>query len=310
MKGIINKLLLLMLLWSNAIYSPILAQVDNLLPHEPFYQAQIPEFKAWLQTYHFDRLVQVEGIQVHSNQVILHLVSNFNANPFDSLAMAWDAMQFEYEQLYNEAMEKRLFEAFVFHNDLQPHQAKIHIRSHHPRLFDLTIWADHWGDIHIEENARVSYLSSGIFNINQKELRQMSHGGRDTLGYQSVMSVRRAISQYLFNYYSEKGTPVLYKAQIDTTRTYHNELTYKITNISHEVLDDGFFEYIRINIAVAQKGDLVEIKWNFQGKYGSGILFAPRESQYKNMEVRYANQLQSYEKDLIKQITHHLKRRP
>ncbi|MFK7932948.1 MAG: hypothetical protein AB8G22_05520 [Saprospiraceae bacterium] len=311
MQGILNRLLLLLSLWCGlSLNTCVHAQWDNLLADEAYFQRQLPEFSLWLQRYHFDRVVQIKQIAVQSNQVVLDLVSNFAHAPFDSLPVAWDALAFEYERMHREPIEHRLLYAFAFHNDLQPYQAKIRIRSRDPRFFDVLIWADHRGNVHVEENARISYMSSGIFSLNQNELREMSSGGRDTLGYQSISTVRRAISSYLFNYYSNKGTPVLYKAKIDTTRTYHNELTYKITNISHEVLDDGFFEYIRINIAVDQKGDQVEIKWNFQGKYGSGIWFAPRESQYKNMEIHYAGQLQRYEQDLIKQITYHLKRRP
>lgn len=300
---ILYKLHLLLLL-SFFLQAHLLAQED-LREDRIFLYEQLMDFQVWMDKYHFSDLVKVERLEVHAKSVVLSLKSRFKKGNVDSLALFWPAFKQEFERATGEQPEEKLFKAFAFQMEIPLKAAKIHIKSHHDRFFDLKIYYNQ-GLIRIEEQG-MSYMVTGNLDIDIEDLKIMYRERKDTITEATIGNVRRAVSHYLYDYYRQKGTPVLYKAKVDTTRTYFNEFTYDITNISHEILDAGYFEYIRINIKITQNRRHVEIAYDFQGKYGSGIFTAPRKSQYKNMEIYYPAQLKDYEENLIKKIANYLK---
>ncbi|MCY7328696.1 MAG: hypothetical protein LH618_09125, partial [Saprospiraceae bacterium] len=113
--------------------------------------------------------------------------------------------------------------------------------------------------------------------------------------------------RYLVNLYKEKGTPVLWKARVDTSYTTFDEFVLEITHLNNEICPDGYFEYHRIYVKGLQKGEDVELSWEFQGKYGSGIVFPPRKNDYKDLETRYKTNLEEYQKYLFKKLLDYLR---
>lgn len=84
-----------------------------------------------------------------------------------------------------------------------------------------------------------------------------------------------------------------------------NEFSIEITNISKEVLDDftiGYFELIIIDVFIQEKGQNVEIVYNFKAKYGSGIFIAPRRSGYIDMNSDYPEYVRRYDKKVRKML--------
>lgn len=283
----------------------LLAQVD--LRHDRvFFQTQLQEFEEWMNIYHLSDLIRIDTLIVQPSYLHLKLKSKFAEGTIDSLVLGWPILQFEYQKLASEKLENKLFNAFVFQMEIPPNAAKISINSHQKRFFDVQIYYKR-DKIRIEEQM-MGYLSSGAFKVDVNDLKKVYRSQRDTITKKTVAKVRRGISEYLMDYYKTKGTPYLYKAKIDTSRSVYNEFTYDITNISHEILDAGYYEYLRINVKIIQQGRQVEVVYDFQGKYGSGIFRAPRKSQYKNMEVYYPHQLKDYEDNLIQQIANYIKK--
>ena len=302
-----NKLLYklhLFLFFSCFSFAHLLAQED-LREDRAFLYQQLTDFQLWMDMYHYNQLLEVERLEVHAKSVVLYLKSRFQEGPVDSLALLWPAFKREFKRVRGEPAEKKLLKAFAFQMEIPLEAAKINIKSSNTRFFDLKIYYKE-GLVRMEEQM-MSYMVNGNFDIDIDDLKIIYRERKDTITETTIGNVRQAISRYLYNHYRKKGTPVLYKAKIDTTRTYFNEFTYDITNISHEILDAGYYEYIRINIKIAQQSRHVEIAYDFQGKYGSGIFKAPRKSQYKNMEIYYPAQLKDYEENLIKQIANYLK---
>jgi len=113
---------------------------------------------------------------------------------------------------------------------------------------------------------------------------------------------------YLTQYYKGKGTPILWRAKIDTSFALYDEFVMEVTHLSEEVCPDGYFEYHRIYVKGLQKGDDVELSWEFQAKYGSGIAFPPRKNDYKDMEPKYKEELEEYQNRLFKKLLEYLRR--
>ncbi len=114
--------------------------------------------------------------------------------------------------------------------------------------------------------------------------------------------------RYLINYYKPKGTPILWKARVDSSFSTFEEFVLEVTHLSNEICPDNYFEYHRIYIKGVQKGADVELSWEFQGKYGSGIIFPPRKNDYKDMDLRYKNNLEDYQSRLFKKLLDYLRR--
>jgi hypothetical protein len=82
----------------------------------------------------------------------------------------------------------------------------------------------------------------------------------------------------------------------------------EVSHLSDEICPDGFFEYHRLYLKGVQKGDDVELSWEFQGKYGSGIVFPPRKNDYKDMDPKYKDNLEEYQSHLYKKLLEYLRR--
>ena len=94
---------------------------------------------------------------------------------------------------------------------------------------------------------------------------------------------------------------------MDSSYTTFDEFVLEITHLNNEICPDGYFEYHRLYVKGLQKGDDVELSWEFQGKYGSGIVFPPRKNDYKDMEIRYKTNLEEYQKYLFKKLLDYLR---
>ncbi len=145
-----------------------------------------------------------------------------------------------------------------------------------------------------------------LVKLGNIELEFSARDKRVTVG-----KVSEGVEKFLKEYYKTKGTPILYRARPDVSRPYYNEFDISVSHLSHTVLkDEGFFEYHEFHVTVLQQADEIIVNWDFKGKYGSGILFAPRRSDYKEMKKKYAEEVAIFEKKIFAELNKYLTKFP
>jgi len=114
----------------------------------------------------------------------------------------------------------------------------------------------------------------------------------------NLKKTRKSINEFLAGYYSKKGT-FWYDAKFEILKDNYNELTFEVTQLSNEILNDrNYFEYIRIEIKLIKKDDKFDIKMDIMGKYSGGFGFLPRRSEYRNIETDFGDYKQRYQDKL------------
>ncbi|HNE28934.1 MAG: hypothetical protein U0U46_16755 [Saprospiraceae bacterium] len=285
---------------------PLRAQAVDLRHDAAFFRQKIPEFNKWLTLNGLDRVFRADSVSITPDKAILYLRPVYTGNYVcDSLQCAWNELESANRRINGQYFHERLLNKWAFLAEVQQDQAEVIVRCHEPAHFLARVYSRD-GRIPVEGR---SVRSAVAFQVDLPvSLEGVNAGDNLTLirGKNAVQVCNKA-RNFLINYYKPKGTPVLWKARIDTSYTTHDEFIIEVTHLSYEICPDGYFEYHRIYVRCLQKGEDVEISWEFQGKYGSGIIFPPRKNDYKDMDLRYKNNLDDYQKRLFKQLTDYLR---
>ncbi len=282
------------------------AQTD-LRKDKDFFQKKKVEFNTWLGENKLAGIFRADSISVTANKVTLFLRPVYKGKLVcDSIQCAWDKLEKSNRTLNGQYFHERLLHKWAFLAEVRPEQAEVVVRCHTPAHF-LAKFTSKQGKMPVQG-----------FNIRAGTVRDVqvptSLAGVNTgdnimlLPGKTVAPVCANARKYLISFYKPKGTPVLWTARIDTSYATFDEFVLQVTHLSKEICPDGYFEYHRIYVKCLQKGNDVELSWEFQGKYGSGIIFPPRKNDYKDMDLRYKNELEEYQKHLFKKLLDYLRR--
>lgn len=285
---------------------------SDLRQDSAFFVKQEQEYQRWLEANELDRTLRTDGVDVQSDRVLLFLTFSGNSSRCDSLQAAWDSWesQFNKTHRWRQLFHQKLLETWSVLSELSVDSTEIVVRCDGHGLFNIRIFGQADGRILAQGN-QLRAMGGGVIPIPFENLKDIYTGGRiDSLSNKlTVRKVRLAVGDYLLNHwYKGKGTPILYNVRIDTTASYYNEFTWEFTHLSHEVLEEGYYEYHRIKIEVQERNGQLELTWQFTGKFGSGILFPPRRNDYKLMETYYKEDMEAYEEKLFKKITEYLQK--
>ena len=277
-----------------------------------FFAVQEQEFQHWLEANEMDQTFRTDGIEVETGHVLLFLTFAGDAARCDSLQAAWDSWERQFNRTHRsrQLFHQKLLETWSVLAELSVDSTEIIIRCDGQGLFNIRIFGQADGRILAQGN-ELKAMGGGVIPIPFENLKEVYTGNRiDSINRKlSVRKVRVAVGDYLLNeWYKGKGTPILYNVRIDTSASYYNEFTWEFTHLSHEVLEEGYYEYHRIKIEVQERNDQLEMTWEFTGKFGSGILFPPRRNDYKLMETYYKDDMEAYEEKLFRKITEYLQK--
>lgn len=277
-----------------------------------FFAAQESEFQSWLKANDMDLTFRTDGVSIDSDRVYLFLTFAGEDPACESLQTIWDSWerQFNMAHGFRKLFHEKLLETWSVLSELSVDSTEIVVRCKGQALFNIRIYGRADGRILTQGN-EMKIMGGGVIPIPFETLKEVYTGGRNSnIDHKlSVRKVRLAVGDYLLNHWYEgKGTPILYNVRVDTSASYYNEFTWEFSHLSHEVLDEGFYEYHRIRIEVRERNDQIELTWDFTGKFGSGILFPPRRNDYKLMETYYKDDLEAYEKKLFRKITEYLQK--
>ena len=283
------------------------AQSVDLRKDAAFFRKKLPEYRQWLRRNELGDILVADSVAVGARKVTLFLHSAYEGRrACDSMQCAWNQLESANRKISGEFFRERLLHKWAFLAEVHEEQAEIVIRCHEPAHFLARIYSE---DGRVMNEGR-SIRSAAVMQVNiPASLDDINTGDNSALlRNQQAGAVCRKARVFLKNYYRNKGTPILWRAQIDTSYAAYDDFILEVTKLSYEIIPDGFFEYHRVYVKGLQKGDDVELSWEFQGKYGSGIIFPPRKNDYKDMDARYKDNLNEYQKRLFKQLLDYLRK--
>ncbi len=277
---------------------------EDLRGYEDFFRAKAVEYQKWIEGIGLRHIFRVDSITVAPQKVTLFLSGAFQgARVCDSLQCAWERLEQENFQNYGQYFRERLLKRWAFLAEIHESQAEVIIQCHQPAHFWVRLSSAQGRTLKEGRSVR-----SGVLQVSlPTSLREANLGeGRAIIPNQPAAIVCAKARQFLINYYKPKGTPILWRARIDTSFVTFDEFILEITHLSHEICPDGYYEYHRISVICVQRGSDTELSWEFQGKYGSGILFPPRKNDYKDLSERYKENLEDYQRRLFRMLVHRL----
>ncbi|MCB0525073.1 MAG: hypothetical protein H6576_14645 [Lewinellaceae bacterium] len=286
------------------LHSAILSQ--DLRKDRAFFGDKLAEFNHWLEKNQLDHLLFADSIMITANRATLFLRPTYNGrNTCDSLQFAWQRLETLSKKNQKILFHERLLHKWAFLAEVHEDQAEVIVRCHDPAHFRAKIYNKN-GQIPVEEQ---NIRSGTLLDLSLSNSLQEANSGDNTFLFpgKNVNFLCTKARRWLVSYYTNKGTPILWRAKIDTTYTTYDEFVIEVTHLNYEVCPDGYFEYHRIYVKGLQRGEDVELSWHFQGKYGSGIIFPPRKNDYKDMELHYKSNLEEYQRRLFKLLLDHLR---
>lgn len=313
--------------WAGSLSGQV---VEDLRRDVPFFRKKLPEFRRWLAENELHKILRADTIIVDNQKVTLFLRPAFEGRHVcDSMQCAWNQLEMGNRELNGEFFHDRLLKKWAFLAEVREEQAEVVVRCHEPAHFFVKIS----GKTTLDFGRRAldaGGLPSKIYRpsstvIEGRSLRSAagmqislpggSLGGAN-VGENSAIVTGKKVGKvcaeakaFFLDFYKNKGTPVLWKARIDTSFSFEDEFVLEVTHLSNQICPDGYFEYHRIHVQGKQRGEEVELRWDFQGKYGSGILFPPRRNNYKDLELKYKNELANYQNTLFRRMLNYLSRR-
>lgn len=282
------------------------AQQTDFRQDKAFFKKKQKEFGQWLSQNNLEKIFRADSVAVSSKKVTLFVRPAYDSKKAcDSIQCAWEKLEKNNRKVNGQFFHERLLQKWAFLAEIHPDQAEVVVRCHDPAHFLAKVYSRD-GKVPVEQR---SIRASAVSEVNVPSSLQGVNTGDNKLVVQNkkVNVVCNSARRFLANYYKPKGTPVLWRAKVDTSFTVYDEFLLEVTHLSYEICPDGFFEYHRIYVKGLQKGDDVEISWEFQGKYGSGIIFPPRKNDYKDMDLRYKSNLEDYQRRLFKKLTDYLR---
>lgn len=298
----LNKITLILLPLLIFNYNPVLAQND-LREDKPFFDNQILEYEAWLEEAGINELFEVDFTDVYADKLQVNLKSQYATD--DSLKIAWKMLQEEYYKKKQGNIGEKMLENMAFLMDIGLDSVALVIQGRQFESTEIKIYFE--GYVRVMENFP-NVLSGGTIEIPLNKLRLGAYIRPISRSAQrvSVPEVRRALSDYILDYYKEKGT-YWYKAHVDTSRNFYNRFVYVITCLNKEIISDGFYEYIWFKVEVVLQDSQLEVRYDIIGKYAP-VLTCPRQREkfYKSIETHYPGKLKSYAEDMHARIENFL----
>ena len=281
-------------------------QAQDLRADKAFFQKKKTEYNLWLRQNQLGHLLKADSVSVSAQKVTLFLRPTYSGkHTCDSLQCVWQKLERANRLVNGQNFRDRLLHKWAFLAEIHEDQAVVVIRCHDPAHFQARIYSKS-GRIPVEER---NVRSGTLIEVRMpNSLQGINSGDNITLLHdKNLGQVCTKARRWLVSSYKDKGTPVLWRAKVDSSYTAYDEFVLEVSHLNYEICPDGFFEYHRIYVKGVQKGADVELSWEFQGKYGSGIVFPPRKNDYKDMELHYKSSLDEYQKRLFKRMLDYLR---
>jgi len=263
-----------------------------------FFSTRLVEYDEWLNYSGFSQVIQVDSFNLNPNNIIVYLGSHYNN--MEVFAAAWCDLMKKYNSKINKALYHEIYNRLIFYLEVGRDSMIINILGKDTTLFKINMKFNK--ELIIQENfAPCNTMGESSDKVNINEIKCISND--TTLSKKDSLSkIRKKISKYLLGFYKGKGT-WLHDAYIDTIKNRNNELIFEVTAINKLILyDRDYYEYHVINVKLQKEDDEIIIELNLFAKYSAGLVFVPRRSEYRDMEIKYSNYVKKYEIKLMEGI--------
>ncbi|MCY7329356.1 MAG: hypothetical protein LH618_12460, partial [Saprospiraceae bacterium] len=229
-------------------------QATDLRQDKAFFQKKRVEYGQWLRQNKLDHIFRADSIAVTNQKVTLYLIAAYQgAHVCDSLQSAWQELEKANRRVNGQYFHERLLHKWAFLAEIRQDQAEVVVRCHSPAHFMARITSKN-GQVPVEG---FNIRSAAVMQVDiPPSLSGVNNGDNTaTLIGKKVGPICAKARGYLVNLYKDKGTPILWKARVDSSYTTFDEFVLEITHLNNEICPDGYFEYHRIYVKGLQKGD-------------------------------------------------------
>jgi len=272
---------------------------QNYTADTAFFKKQAQNYELWLKNNFANVLTFVEN-EIVDNKVNLWLrMSNKND---------WHGLKKSCNDKNGNTLAETLFKRMIHLYEVPKEDVKIRISDFNSYYVNIYV-SDN--QIITDEPEPKAYITDAtkipVFDLNDKLIYKISN---ETKG--NTKKILAKLETFLDKKKKKKTGRFDNKAEFNID-IESNEICLHIENITGEILNDeyiGYFEVIDLWIRVEQLSDnKVELKYGLQGKYGSGILWKPRQNDYSDIEsdatkkIYLNNYLRILQKEIKKSLT-------
>ena len=301
-----NNILILIFLFSFFAETNSHSQ-SNLRRDTNFFYSKKKEINYWLKKTGINQVFYLDKIDVKRNKLTLNFASKYNT--MDSLSVAWQKLRYSYNKKDKDAISRKIFNSMAFEMEVGKDSLFVVLASNIKNYKVKINFDNKTGIIINEHNKNETTRGFNVVALDLNAFDLPNKAVSESIENMSMRAIRSGISKFLTQYYKDKGT-FWYDAKFEVMQENYNELTFEITRLSQEILNDrNYFEYIRIDIKIIKNEDKVNIKYEIMGKYSGGFGFEPRRSEYRNMEPNFSDYLRRYQQQLARKIKKSFDRR-
>ncbi|MEO6733284.1 MAG: hypothetical protein ABIN01_18820 [Ferruginibacter sp.] len=245
---------------------------QNLVNNEAFFKSKLSVYRQWLQNTNLNKIINADTVIVGPEKIFLKLSIQDRYN--------WERLVHITDSSYHLSIANTLFNQFVFEMDLKRSQGEINVEA-----VDVTI-------IIKNENGKTNIdfwnkMGTGSSNVDipidgLKDLNNIN----TFVSNKSVEVIKTNLQKELYTYF-KKFKAKLENYHFELIYQLNNTLIFEVSNIVDAVLNEGYFEHLQFNFHFTKQKEKTEVKYEFFGKYGAGILWAPQDSRFSNMLPKY-----------------------
>lgn len=208
----------------------------------------------------------------------------------------WINLSDSYSQQFKRSLTEDIFEKLLFLCEIPPTQALVFIkRKDVIGTYKLTAGLDPEKGYSFSEEEKFKKKNSFKAVVEETfELpKKLVIPSEEIPDVQSFQELRNKAETILKDYYKDK-TAWGMQCKFKRISSYNRELRVKVSFIRQEVFTDHlYYELIYIKVKWKRSVDnKIEFECMVDGKYGTSILFEPRDSQFK--DVSKQSSYQSY----------------
>jgi hypothetical protein len=286
-------------------FQAVKAQPD-LRNDSAFFNSKFGQIDYWLENTGISQLFIFKDFEIKKDRLTAIFDSRYSSA--DSTFAALYKLNNSLDPSEKNYIEKSLFNYLTFELELGKDSLEIELGANLKSSFIPVSYKKEEGIVANYDKILKKFRTFKPIIIETEDMAIPAGSSVTVVESLSIKDIRKTISDFLKEYYSNKGT-FFYDAQLDVLKENSNELTFEVSKLSKEILPDrNYFEFIRIEIKIMKTEKAIEIRYQIQGKYSGGFGFAPRRSEYRNMEPDYSDYLQLYEEKIAQKISQLLTR--
>jgi hypothetical protein len=266
---------------------------SDIEDYRPFFSSIPEQYREWLGARGLAKVLDIDTVEILDNKLICRLSIPSKSNWFhlDSIVRSDGGRE----------LESEIFDYVLLLSDLPANQIRLIVDASDAVLFVEIGETDSMLSIIIIDKMGIISDQVLVADADFSQIgRDSAQGGAEL----TLQEVKIRIIDTLSKFFNRRNRSWFLESQVESIASYrHNEFILRVSNIKSIVLDQNYFEYLRITFHFAQENEQIKVTYLIDGKYGPGILWTPFETDYRPMSPRYDDALTRFAaEDLKNQI--------